>query len=126
MGDGPGIVFLGTAWVLRKEGHVKMELLLNRLKPRAQATANIVASFIGMAISLALIWYGTLVTIDHFQRSMRFPTVLETPITPILAVIPVGSFLLFIQFLRRTYSYAERWRDVGRSETKDIEKTLSY
>ena len=40
------ITFLGAAWVLRKEGHVKMDLLLSRFKPRDQDTVNIITSIL--------------------------------------------------------------------------------
>lgn len=104
------ITFLGTAWVLKKEGHVIIDIILDRLNPRNQNLFNIIISVIGMVISLILVWYGTLVTLDHFRRGVYFYTVLETPTAPILAIIPVGSFLLFIQFARRTYSYVQRWK----------------
>ena len=34
------ITFLGAAWVLRKDGHVKIDLLVRVLKPRSQIILN--------------------------------------------------------------------------------------
>ena len=44
------ITFLGAAWLLKREGHVKMDILVNALNPRAQAWLGIIASVIGVII----------------------------------------------------------------------------
>ena len=104
------ITFLGAAWLLKREGHVKMDLVLNRLNPRTQTLVNIVTSVFGAIICLVLTWYGVKVTWDHFQLGSFLSTILRPPSFLIVAIIPVGSFLLFIQFLRRTYQYLGMWR----------------
>jgi TRAP-type C4-dicarboxylate transport system permease small subunit len=104
------VTFLGTAWVLKNEGHVTIDLLLTRLKPRTQALFGIASSVIGMAISMVVAWYGAQVTWDHLLRGVRDTAMLELPKAPILAIIPIGSFLLVIQFLRRAYGYLGNWQ----------------
>lgn len=104
------ITFLGVAWLLKRERHVKMDILVTRLKPRVQALLNVFGSIIGVAVCWVLTWYGAQVTWSHFQRGLFEPTILEIPNVYVLWVIPVGSFLFFTQFLRRTYSYLRIWR----------------
>jgi TRAP-type C4-dicarboxylate transport system permease small subunit len=104
------ITFLGAAWVLKRERHVKMELVLDRLNPKVQALVNTITSIVGAIICLALTYYGAQVTWDHFVRGLHTPTTLRPLLFPILAVIPLGSFFFFIQFLRRTHGYLERYR----------------
>lgn len=99
------ITFLGTAWLLRAEGHVKVDILISRFKPTVQAYFGIFSSIVGIIISWVLVWYGAQVTIDHFQRGIVEPTAVEFPVGPILLIIPLGSILLFIQSLRRSYGY---------------------
>ena len=96
------ITFLGTAWLLREEGHVKVDVILNRLKPQTTAVLGIISSIIGVLVSITLTIYGFNVTWDNFQRSIYTPTALEIPVFAILAIIPIGSLMLFIQFIRRT------------------------
>ncbi|MFC2047610.1 TRAP transporter small permease subunit, partial [Chloroflexota bacterium] len=36
--------FLGAAWILKKEGHVKVEIITARLSPRVQAVLGIITS----------------------------------------------------------------------------------
>ena len=104
------ITFLGAAWLLKKEGHVKMDILLSRLSARDQTLVNIITSIIGVIICLAVTWYGVRVTLESFQTGYFTQSYLKLPRAPLLAVIPVGGFLLFVQFLRRTYGFLESWR----------------
>lgn len=104
------ITMLGAAWVLKREGHVKMDIVLDRLKPENQAMVNVITSIIGAVIFLVIAWYGALVTWDNFVRDFWIASELEPPRAPILAIIPIGSFLLFTQFLRRAYGYLRSWR----------------
>lgn len=104
------ITFLGAAWVLEREGHVKMDIIVNALKRENQALLGIITSVIGSAMSLYLVVYGTKVTWDYFKRDVIQCTPLLTPSFIILLIIPLGSILLFIQFLRRAYGYLVLWR----------------
>ncbi len=99
------ITFLAAAWLLRGEGHVKMDLVLKRLKPKAQTSLTIVTSIIAAIICFILFWYGARVTWDNFQRGIEEVGIMEVPTFAIVVIIPVGGFLLFIQFLRRAYGY---------------------
>jgi len=104
------ITFLGTAWLLREEGHVKVDVVLNELNPKNQNLVNIITSILGAMVCLVIAWYGAEITLDHFQRGIPAIEILHTPYFIILGIIPVGSFLLFIQFLRRTHKYLKDWR----------------
>ncbi|MFH1651754.1 MAG: TRAP transporter small permease [Chloroflexota bacterium] len=104
------ITFLGAAWVLKKEGHIAMDLLTVRLHPRASALLNSVTSLICAVTCLILTWYGAATTLDTFERGVLTYSRMELPIYPITAVIALGSLLLFIQFMRRSYGYLEKAR----------------
>ncbi|MBW8036676.1 MAG: TRAP transporter small permease subunit [Planctomycetes bacterium] len=104
------ITFLGVAWVLKLEGHAKMDLVLNLLNPRAQSLLNTITSSICAMICLVITWYGALVTWEHLQKGLYLVGVLDIPSGLRLMIIPVGTLLLFIQFLRRTYGYLRVWR----------------
>jgi TRAP-type C4-dicarboxylate transport system permease small subunit len=96
------ITFLGTAWLLREEGHVKVDIILDRLKPKTVTFFGIISSLIGLFVSLILSIYGLSVTWSYFQRGIYTPTAMEIPVFAILLIIPIGSAMLFIQFMRRT------------------------
>lgn len=99
------ITFLGAAWLLRKEGHVKMDMVITRLNPKTQAWVNTVTSIVGAVTCIVITWYGVRATWSHAQMGYYLASTIDIPTAPILAVIPVCCFLLFIQFLRRAYGY---------------------
>ena len=113
------VTFFGAAWVLHKEGHVSMDLVLNRLKPRVRAILNSVTSLLAAVVVFPLIWYGFIVTWDHYQRGLYYETNLPIPNVIILWVIPVGSIVIFAQLLRRTYGYWKK-RKVAEVEAKEV------
>ena len=104
------MTFLCAAWVLKEEGHVKMDILVTRLNPRAQALLGVITSIISALVCLTFVWYGTQVVWDHFARGVVEAKMLRAPKAPLIVVIPAGFFLLFIQFLRRSHGLLVKWR----------------
>jgi len=110
------VCFLGTTWLLRGEGHVTVDVVVDRLNPRTQALLNMVTSILGAITFLVVTWYGVEVAWGHFQTGLRLETTLAPPKYAVMAVIPVGSFLLTIQFIRRAYGYIQAWRALSMKE----------
>ena len=104
------IAFLVSAWVLRQEGHVKMDIVLNLLNPRKQLVVNIITSIVSAVVCLIFTWFSLKVTLELFQKMTLTPTVLELPKFYFTGVIFFGSFLLVIQFVRRTRGFLQSWR----------------
>ena len=99
------LTFLGTAWLLKHEGHVKMDLLLNRLRPRAQAWLNTVTSVMGVLVCLVTAWYSGATTWGMFRSGIEYTMgVGPPPWFLLLLPIPIGFFLLSIQFIRNGWS----------------------
>ena len=94
------ITFLGAAWVLRREEHVTIDLLVTGRSPKVRRL-HVVSSIIGALVCLLLTVFGTLEVIGSWQRGILIPAELEIPRAINLAVIPLGSFLLCLQFVRR-------------------------
>ncbi|MBI4186761.1 MAG: TRAP transporter small permease [Chloroflexi bacterium] len=104
------ITFLVGAWLLKKDWHIRMDILINRLKPRAQNLVSALTSFVAAIACLVTAWYGAIDTWESVKGGYVEWTTLQPPLAPIIAIIPIGSFLLFIQFLRTTYGYIQGWR----------------
>lgn len=100
-----GMTFFATAWVLKRDGHVKMDQLFNHLSPRTQTILNVITSILSAMACLIIVWYGILVTLDHIQTHDSYFTTLEFPKWPVSAIIVVGFVLLLFQFLRMIYGY---------------------
>jgi TRAP-type C4-dicarboxylate transport system permease small subunit len=112
-----GLGFLVAAWILKDDGHVKMDLVLNKVPPRVQTMMNIITSIISTIVVFIITWFTMRVIIDFYQTKLVAPTVLEPPKWILLTPILVGSFLLAIQFIRRTYGFIGKWKTLSKQKT---------
>jgi TRAP-type transport system small permease protein len=93
--------FLAAPWVLREGAHVRVDIVVTTLPPRGAAFLETVADLVGLAICLILLWYGAKVTLDAQALGSM---VLKSIIFPewwALAVVPLSSLLLAIEFVLR-------------------------
>jgi len=95
------ITFLGAPWLLKKKGHVKVDVIHNLLSVQKQMILDLATSFFGVLICIVLFWFGILTTYDHYIRKIPVIKTLEVPKFILLAVIPFGSLLLCAQFIRQ-------------------------
>ena len=105
-----GLGFLVAAWILKDDGHVKMDLVLNKVGPRVQTMMNIITSIISTIIVLTMTWFALRVIVDFYRTKLVAPSVLEPPKWILLTPIFVGCLLLAIQFIRRTYGFIGKWK----------------
>ncbi len=110
------IAFLSAAWLLRKEEHVKMDLITNMLNKKKQAIVDIITSVLGIFICFITAWFTAKVAIDMFQTGYVTQSVLRLPEWPLMTMIPLGFFLLAIQFIRRTFKLYRVWKGIGKKE----------
>jgi len=109
--------FLAAAWLLKGENHVKMDLILNWLNPTTQSIINVITSILCSIVCLVIACYGVMSVWDFFQSGYEISTVVRPLKWPLVSVIPLGFFMLFIQFLRRTYGYLQGWRAASGKES---------
>ena len=112
------MTFLPTAWLLKIDGHIKVDLLIERLDPRQKAMLNIITSIICIFLLCVLIWYGTRLTVLDVQTGLYLSTVLTPVKWPIEIIIPIGYLLLLIELLRKTYHRVLTWREMSRAEVE--------
>lgn len=99
------VTFLSAAWLLKEDGHVKVDIVLTMFSTRIQTLVNTITSIIGAIACIVVARYGAQVFWSVFQSGEAFPTRLGFPKAPIYFLIPAGCLMLFIQFLRRAYGY---------------------
>ena len=103
------ITFLGAAWVLKREKHVSMDMVLRWLSPHGSALLNLVTSVLGVVITLTVTIYTAESVWNYYEVGYRTTTLLYVPQWIILLVIPLGVFALCIQFIRRSCRYWREW-----------------
>lgn len=105
-----GIVSLGMAWLLKEEGHVRVDFLLNRFELRAQALIIAITSALAAAAVLTITWYGLRETLSLMEGTIaRESGALRIPKAYLLIPLATGCFLFFVQFVRRSYRYWKSW-----------------
>jgi len=112
------IPFLVGAWVLREEGHVKMDMLLIQLSKKNRALVIAITSFFSALICGILTVFGVKTALYFYSVGYKTPTVLKLPKSALISIIFFGMFLLFIQLTRRGYSHLKEWKRLRASSEK--------
>lgn len=109
-----GITSLGIAWLLKQDGHVKVELVLARLQPRAQAMINAITSGLGTIAFAIVVCYGAKRVWELHQWGAQTTKVLFLPKAPLVGFLIAGCFLLVIQLARRSWGHFNIWRSLDK------------
>jgi len=92
--------FLGAAWVLKEDGHVKIDLVVRHLPFRIKWSVELLMYALGFILFLGIAWYTSLEVFDIYSRSIWSVKMLKIPKYLLLMIIPLGCFLLSIQNLK--------------------------
>ena len=95
------MTFLGTAWLLARNKHVSVQLVLQNLSDGKRRVFHIIHGLMGMVLCATLCWFTALTALEKIQRNVIDVQAVDLPIGYVLAVIPVGFFLLLLQFIRK-------------------------
>jgi TRAP-type C4-dicarboxylate transport system permease small subunit len=88
------IPFLGAAFVLKEDGHIRIDLVITFLNERSRGWLNVGTSFV-----------------DYFKRGVPSLESLKTPMFLILMIIPIGGLLFSIQFFRQMKGYYQKLKN---------------
>lgn len=100
--------FFGAAWLLKRDGHVRVGFIVDALNTKAKALAYCVTTFISFLMSLLLFQQSLAAALDYYRRgSVLFYSVMRMPIHLLYWPIVFGSFLLGIECARQVRTY---WR----------------
>jgi C4-dicarboxylate transporter DctQ subunit len=92
--------FLGAAWLLREEGHIRIDTVISRLYAPSRRKVEIIDDILGFIVSIAIFCFGTLHTVDLYQRGIMEVKGVIVPKFLFFLIIPLGGLALSIQFVR--------------------------
>lgn len=95
------LTFLVAPWVLKQDGHVRVDVLLNFLGPRLRFFADAITTTVATVVCVVLFWFSLGVTVESYQRGVTLMKILQVPEYLLLAVIPLGSLLLSLRLVCR-------------------------
>jgi TRAP-type C4-dicarboxylate transport system permease small subunit len=99
------MTFLGTAWLLRQEGHIKLELLSPKLGTKRAALLGAITSIMCACTCLFVFWYGVQFTWMDFGSGANYGGEMLLPRWPVEGIIPIGFITLFFQLVRRALKF---------------------
>lgn len=96
-----GYIILLGGYLQQRNGHVNVDIIYSRFKPRTQAIIDLFTWSLFFAFCGVLLLKGGEMAWDSFLYRETDPTVFAPPIYPLKMLIPLGAFLLLLQGLVR-------------------------
>lgn len=87
-----------TADVLSSGVHIRVTFITERLSKRTIQRLGILRGALGILFCAAMIWKGSVMTLQAWQHNDRMSTSLGTPMFIPYLFLPVGFFLLALQY----------------------------
>ena len=98
---------IGGGYALAHRRHVRIDLIYERLSPRARAILDLFTFVFFLLYAGALVWVGTTMGWTSFQQGEGTGTPWNPPIWPVKLAIPASALLLLLQ------GVANLLRDIG-------------
>lgn len=98
------IVFLSTAWLLREGGHVITEIVYAHLSDKTKKCLDIIMFILGGITCIILTYLSITYMVECILNNVNDVRAVTVPKWTVFIIIPVGSFLLIIQFLRMAWN----------------------
>jgi len=97
---GAYVILLG-GYVLKRGGHVNVDILYGRFRPRTRAIIDLFTWLLFFYFCGLLLWKGGEMAWDSFIVRETEPTSFAPPVYPIKMTIPLGALLILLQGLTK-------------------------
>jgi len=106
----PLIAFVAVSYTQRLGGHIRMDIVIGRLRGRALWLVEMISTLVMLALMLLLIWG----TYSHFLRAFDFGAPLWSrdssmdigiPLWPSKLIVPIGFTVLSLRLMLQTWGY---------------------
>ncbi|MEK7271085.1 MAG: TRAP transporter small permease [Planctomycetota bacterium] len=94
-----GAAFLGLAYGLKNKIHISIDILVNRLPPKATRWLKVAAIAASLPFTGVLIWSSWRLVRETFVLGTKSISVYRTPLYPLFALMALGFTLLGVQVL---------------------------
>ena len=107
----PFLAFLGISWTQRQGGHIRMDILIGKLRGRPGWAAEFVTTLATLILVVLLVW-GTW---THFQRSFDWDAPLWSrdssidiglPLWPVKLLVPLSLGITALRLMLQLWGYA--------------------
>lgn len=91
------LFLLGAGYTYLFDGHVRMDVIYERLKPRQRAILDLVTALFFFLSCAILLWKGIEVAWHSIELGERTSSAFAPPLYPMKVLVPVGALLLMLQ-----------------------------
>ena len=98
------IVFLATTWLLREGGHITTDSIYAHLNEKTKAYLDATMFFIGGLACAVMLYFGITYMYECITCNVTDVRAVTVPKSAVFVIIPIGSLLLTIQFLRMAWN----------------------
>ena len=96
------IIFLGTAYALQEDLHIRVTFLVDRFGSGTKRWFDLFTSILAIVFCSVLLWQTTEMTWEAFRSQWTTPTVLSAPYALIYVSMVIGSALLWLTLFLKT------------------------
>jgi C4-dicarboxylate transporter DctQ subunit len=98
-------IMLAASQLVRTDGHVRPDLLLRAVSPRAQRWMEVANCIAALLFCAGLAWYGWSIVETSWTLDERSSSDLQFPMWIYSAAVPTGAVLMTGRYLIRLYRY---------------------
>ena len=101
------VIFLGISYVLRENAHIRVDVVVRKLPRRAQDWIRVITSVILLGYIIILFHLTWDVLVVNFAINKTSFTVMDVPIWPIQAFIPLGLAIMGLLLIQHIFVEAK-------------------
>lgn len=103
-----GSCFVGAAYALREDAHIKVDLLLHNVSVPLRKAMLIISSLLGLLFSLIFTWFGWEHVMQSIELGFTSTSLLRIPMYIPEMLLPIGGLLLCFSFLLQLFDYINK------------------
>ncbi|TQR12279.1 TRAP transporter small permease [Psychrobacillus soli] len=93
------LVFLSMSYVQKVDGHIRLDIIFERLSKRVQDILNIIFYLLAAAMMFFIGYQGFNMTLTAMQNNLIASGLINFPLWLSYIWIPIGSFLIMIRLI---------------------------
>lgn len=111
------VTFAGGAYVLERDGHTRIDILIGSLSGRPRRVLEVLSAILGFIAVAVLAGAAFYAVIDNYERGAHVVRAIQVQKWIVLSPIAIGSVLIAIKFLQVA---RRKWRGEREGETPKV------
>jgi len=110
-------IFLGSAYCFLKDGHIRVELILDKLSKHFRGMMLVFGYIITAFFLVILTWKGLDLFFRSYQSGWRTVTAVQVPTCWINIIIPIGSILMITALIVKSIEVLDKRKGEGERDS---------